>query len=63
MNDDSKKSSFEATHPNEADGKIANLLFLPNDVEPSLLTVNDAKYYSIISNSILVISETLLLTE
>ena len=26
-----KKSSFEATQPTEADGKIANLLFLPKE--------------------------------
>ena len=37
----SKKSSFEITHPNEAEGKNPNLLFVPNDVDPSTLPVKE----------------------
>ena len=42
-----KKSSLEATQPTEAEGKNPNLLFCPKFVDPSLLMVNEAKYFSL----------------
>ena len=57
-----KKSSFEATQPKDADGKIPNLLFSPKLVDPSLLTVIEAKYFSLKSYSARAINDTLLPT-